>query len=250
MPEHRLGEFSESQVEMMKSNKFYGYNETKKHGNKQTEKLIASLCDKQNYACHYRLLKFYLSQGIKIKKIHAVIKFTQIAFLEPYISGNTDKRAQAKNDFEKSFYKLLNNAVFGKFLEQLRKRADIRLTCDDKIVQKSINNPSYKHATVNVENELVRLDMKVNKVTLDKPLIIGFAILELAKLIMYKFHYEVMKNKYEDRLELCMTDTDSLVYKITTEDVYEDFKHMSDEHFDFSDYPETHSCYSVKNKKN
>ena len=100
---------------------------------KKSEKLICDWTDKKKYLIHYRMLKFYVTHGMIVEKIHEIISFKQIKWLECYISFNTQKRNKAKNDFEKDFFKLLNNTAFGKFLENVRNRLGLELIKKDKI---------------------------------------------------------------------------------------------------------------------
>ena len=88
---------------------------------------MLTLEDKNNYVTHYRNLQFYLKQGMKLKKVHRVLEFDQERWMKPYIEMNTEFRKEAKNDFEKNFYKLMNNSVFGKTMENLWNRVNIKL---------------------------------------------------------------------------------------------------------------------------
>ena len=105
--------------------------------------LINTLSDKKNYFLHYRNLQLYLSLGLKLKKIHRALEFSQNNWLEKYISFNTKMRSQAKNSFEKDFFKLMNNSVFGKAMENLRKRSNIKLVSDPQEMVKLASRPTY-----------------------------------------------------------------------------------------------------------
>ena len=109
------------------------------------EKLIPNLWDKKKYVVHHKTLKQYISIGLKVTKIHREIKFEESAWLESYIHMNTDLRTRAKNDFEKDFFRLMNNSIFGKTMENIRKRVDIRLINDRVKAEKLVVKPNFKH---------------------------------------------------------------------------------------------------------
>ena len=212
----------------------------------RVKKLVPNLLPKEKYVLHYRNLKLYLSLGLKLKKIHRVLEFTQRPWMKKYIDFNTEKRKMAKNSFEKDFFKLMNNSVFGKTMENLRKRSNIKLETDPDHLLKLTRQPMYVSSKIFDEN-LVGVQMKKERLTLDKPSYVGFSILELSKTLMYDFHYNYIRKKYPD-VKLLFTDTDSLVYHIKTEDVYEDL--FADRHlFDNSDYPESSKFHFAENKK-
>lgn len=210
-------------------------------------KLITSLSDKKKYKLHYRNLKLYLQLGLKLVKVHRVLAFDQKPWMKPYIDFNTDKRKQATTDFEKDLYKLMNNAVFGKTMENVRKRIDFEAVNNEARFQRLVNCPRLKNVTIFNET-LVGVERYKTKVVLDKPIYVGSSILDLSKVLMYDFHYNIMKKKYGDNIMLLGTDTDSLKYCIETEDLYADMHEMS-EYFDFSEYPKDHFCYDETNKK-
>jgi len=212
-----------------------------------TEKLVPNLMDKENYVIHYRNLKLYLQLGLKLKKVNKVISFSQSAWLKKYIDFNTKQRKDSKEDFEKDLFKLMNNAVFGKTMENVRKRIRYELVNNEKRYQKLVNDVTFKDCDVIGEN-LVGISRSKTTVVLDKPIIVGFSILELSKVLMYDFHYNTMKKKYGDKLELLFTDTDSLCYEIETDDLYGEMKEQS-HLYDFSQYPKTHPLYSDTNEK-
>ncbi|XP_035209175.1 uncharacterized protein LOC118185154 [Stegodyphus dumicola] len=204
-------------------------------GSKHT-KLLTTLYDKDHYVVHYRGLKQFLQMGLKLKKVHRVLEYKQAPWLKTYIDLNTEMRTKATNDFEKDFYKLMNNSVFGKTMENIRKRLDIKLCCDAEKAEKLIAKPNFKGRTIFEEN-LAAIHMHKTAVLFDKPIYVGMSILDLSKTLMYDFHYNVMAPKYGKNIILLYMDTDSFIYDIKTDDFYEDMKGML-EHFDTFDYPE------------
>jgi hypothetical protein len=211
------------------------------------KKLIPSLNDRKNYVLHIRNLKFYVSKGMKVKKIHRVLSFNQSMWLSEYIMLNTKLRIEAKNDFEKDFFKLMNNSCFGKTMENKRNRIHVKLTNDPELAKKFIAKSNFD-SFHRIKGDLFAFSMKQKSVKLDKPCYLGFTVLDLSKLFMYEFHYNNIKSWFGDNAKLLMTDTDSLMYEITTDDVFMDlFPHKS--LFDFSDYPATHFLHDTKNKK-
>ena len=203
------------------------------------EKLIPNLRDKTKYVIHYRALIQCLKKGMKLKKIHRGIKFVESEWLKPYIDMNTKLRAKAKNNFEKDFFKLMNNSVFGKTMENIRNRVDVKLVNTPEKLLKLVAKPYYKNQNIFSEN-LVSVHMKKVKLTMNKPVYLGMCILDLSKTIMYDFHYDYIKPKYGDKAKLLFTDTDSLMYEIETEDFFKDISRDVKDRFDTSDYPENH----------
>ena len=185
------------------------------------KKLIPNLRDKNNYVVHYKTLMQYLSLGMKLKKIHRGIKFIEDDFLKPYIDKNTNLRAQAKNNFEKDFFKLMNNSVFGKTIENIRNRVNVKLVNTGEQFKKLTAKPNYGSRIIFNEN-LVSVHMKKTSLTMNKPVYLGMSILDLSKNLMYDFHYRYIKPKYGSKAKLLFTDTDSLLYEIQTEDLYKD----------------------------
>ena len=152
------------------------------------------------------------------------MKYRESKFLEKYIASNTESRKVAKNEFEKDFYKLMKNSVFGKTMENLRERSKIKIVNGQETekLERLIARPNYRGAFVSEGSELVSVSMGESKVTLNKPIYLGQAILNLSKTPMYNFHHGYLKLKYGDRARLLFTDTDSLCYRVQTEDFYED----------------------------
>ena len=210
-------------------------------------KLIPTLNNKQKYVLHYRNLQLYLDLGLKLKKIHRVLEFDQSPWLKQYIDFNTQKRTHAKNSFEKDFFKLMNNSVFGKTMENIRKRVDVRLVTSKEKLLKLASKPTYVSSKIFNEN-LVAVHKIKETLTLNRPAYIGMCILDLSKTLMYDFHYNYIKHKYGDKAKLLFTDTDSLTYEFETKDAYADFWSDKDR-FDNSDYNKESPFYNTANKK-
>ena len=203
------------------------------------EKLISHLRPKKHYVIHYKNLKQYLDMGLELKAVHRAISFEQSPWMEPYIRKNTELRKGAKNEFEKDFFKLMNNSVFGKTIENLRKRQSIKLVDSRKAALKEIKKPNFERATM-FDKKLVALHMQKTEIYFNKPVYVGQAILDLSKTLMFNFHYNYIKPKYGTKAELLFTDTDSLMYQIQTEDFYKDIAADVKTKFDTSDYPSEH----------
>ncbi|GBB97653.1 hypothetical protein RclHR1_30280001 [Rhizophagus clarus] len=187
----------------------------------ETEKLVATLETKDRYIIHYRNLQQCLELGMELEHVYRVLEFDQSPWLEPYITANTIRRHDTKNAFEKDLWKLMNNAVFGKTMEDVQP--------DPALVGRKIFHGS----------NLIAVHRKQTNVVPNKPIYVRASILDLSKYYMYNFWYNHIKRKYGDRAKLCYTDTDSLIIKIETEDVYADMIEDADL-YDFSDYPEDH----------
>ena len=144
----------------------------------------------------------------------------------------------------------MNNAVFGKTMENVRDRVEIKCAFDEDYFLKYTTKPTFKYASKfgDDENYFMIMEMGKKSVELNKPIYAGFSILDFSKLHMYKFHYDVMKEKYQDNIKLLMTDTDSLVYEVKTNDIYEDMNMMSD-YFDMSEYPKDSKYQNSKKRK-
>ena len=176
-----------------------------------------------------------------------MLKFDQSPWLKQYIDFNTETRKNTKNSFEKDFFKLMNNSVFGKTMENLCKRVDVRPVTDEKKLDKLTAKPTYVSSKVFNEN-LMAVHKVKETLTLNRPAYVGMCILDLSKMLMYDFHYNYIKKKYDNRVRLLFTDTDSLTYETEDKDVYKDFWNDTDM-FDNSNYPESSPYYCNVNKK-
>ena len=212
------------------------------------KKLVCNLHDKKNYVVHISVFKQALDHGLKLRKVHRVIKFNQKAWLKEYIDVNTELRKKASNDFEKDFFKLMNNAVFGKTMENVRKHRDIKLVKTDHGRNKLVSESNY-HTMKLIYDNLAIIEMKTVKVKMNKPIYLGLCILESRKIIMYEFWYDYVKNKYGNKARLCYTDTDSFVINIKTNDFYKDINQDVNERFDTSNYTFDRPLPKGKNNK-
>ena len=203
----------------------------------KVEKLVCSIEDKEKYVIHIRALKQALNHGLILKDVHRVIKFNQEAWLKPYIDMNTKLRKEAKSEFEKDFFKLMNNSVFGKTIENVRKHRDVKLvTIEDKII-KLVSETNY-HTRKHFSKNLLATEMKATKVKMNKPVYLGTSILDISKTLMYEFWYDYIKPSYKDKAKICYMDTDSFVVNIFTEDIFENINNSVERWFDTSNYDE------------
>ncbi|GFS86629.1 uncharacterized protein NPIL_159361 [Nephila pilipes] len=210
------------------------------------KRLLTILYPKTNYVVHIRNLKQYLKLGLVLKKIHKILEFHQESWVLPYIKMITQFRTEAENEFEKKFYKLMNNAIFGKTKENVRKRVDIRLCSNGEKAERLIAKPNFKDRTIFCKN-LAAFHMGRTLLTLNKPIAVGMLILDISKTLMYDFHYYKMKACHGKNLTLLYTD--SFIYNIKCNNIYSDIK--NDIYlFNTSEYP-INNIYGIprKNKK-
>ena len=203
---------------------------------KRLQKLVANLHDKTEHVIHIRNLKQALNHGLVLKKFHKVIKFNQNAWLKPYTDMNTDLRKKAKSDFEKDFFKLINNAFFGKTMENVRKHRDIKLVTTGRRRKYLVSEPNY-HTTKFFTEKLLAIQMKKKtEILMNKSFYLGLSILELSEILIYEFWYDYVKPKYDEKAKLCYMDTDNLIVYIKTDDIYKDIAEDVEKRFDTSNY--------------
>ena len=192
---------------------------------------VPNLRDKIKYVVHYKNLQYYLSLGIKLIKVHRILKFNQINRLKEYIEFNTQKRKKSTDEVNKAFFKMLINCVYGKSMGNIRKIINVKLINDSKDYLKCVSKQNFISQKI-FDKSFIAIHQIKTVLTLNKPIYVGFTILELTKLLMYKFHYDYVLKTFNGA-KLLVTDTDSLVYEINSGDVYEQcFKDK--ELFDFS----------------
>ena len=213
------------------------------------EKLIPNLYYKKRYIIHIRALEQALKHGLVLECIHRVIEFKQLAWMKEYIDFKTRLRTAAANDFEKDFYKLMNNAVFRKTMENIRKHRNIKLVTNREAYLKAVMKPNFKSG-VRFGPNLMECEMKKIKVFMNKPVYLRQAILDLSKTVMYEFYYDYMKRKYnDDKLTLCYMDMGSLIYSIETDNFYKDIAEDVANRFDTSGYNPNRPLPVGSNKK-
>ena len=209
------------------------------------------MCDLQNkkkYVVHIKSLNQALNHGLKLKRVHRIIGFNQKAWLKPYIDMNTELRKLAKDDFEKDLFKLMNNTVFGKTMENIRKHRDIKLVTTNKKRNKLVSEPNY-HTMNYISEDLSIIEMNKTKVKMNKPIYLGLSILDISKILIYELWYDYMKPKYGNRVKLCYMDTDSFIMNIKTNDFCEDIANDIEKRFDTSNYETNRPLPIGKNKK-
>jgi hypothetical protein len=221
-------------------------------------KLVPNFMDKEGYVLDIRNLDFYLEQGLIITAVHSVLTFRQSTWMKDFIDFNTQRRAEQTTTFGKDFFKLMSNACFGKTMEDVENRVNIdfissnskwgkHARSDERVIARKLASPLYVRDVIYDEDFAAIMSLR-KKVVLNKPIYAGLSILDLSKLHMYRYHYEVIKPKYGDKATLLFTDTDSLCYHIKCEDVYRDMYEMR-ELYDLSDFPEESPFHDTSNKK-
>ena len=201
----------------------------------KVKKLVCNVTDKENYSIHIVALKQALNHDLKLIRVHSVISFRQEAWLKPYIDLNTESRKNAKNVFEKDFYKLKINSIYGKTVQNDRKHRNIKLVPTEYKRNKHALEPNY-HSTKCISKHLLVMEMKKTEVKIDKLIYLGQAVLDLCKTLMFEFWYDYLKPMYGDEIRLCYTDTDSFIMHIKTDDFYRDINADVDKWFDTSNF--------------
>lgn len=206
----------------------------------RNSKLIPNFYNKNKYIIHYRNLKQCLEAGLTLHKIYRSLKFKQAPWLQPYIDLNTKLRNQSANAFEKDCFKLKTNSVFGKTMENVDKRIDMKLVTHwEKIGKRRgaeilMSKPNFKDRVIFCET-LVAIQFNRTSVLYDKPMYVGFSILDISKTVIYDFFYNFLKQQYHNKVSLLYSDTDSLILEIFTDNFYTDMKkHLN--RFDTSNY--------------
>ena len=216
----------------------------------QTKKLLCDWSDKKIYLIQYRMLKFYIRYGMIVDKVHNIISFKQRRWLKKYINFNTQKRNQAVNDFEEDFHKLLNNAFYGKTMENVRNRLKLKFIKKDDYGE--IRKQQSKLTLNGIHKSYENCDsytFKQNEVLMDRPIYLGFSALELSRLLMYETYYDILQPYFgQEIIQLHYVDTDPFVLSLNTKDIVKDLKNL-DDIFDFSNLDKNQELFSNKNRK-
>ena len=199
------------------------------------EKLVPNLNNKKRYVVHIKALDQALKHGLKFKKVHRVIEFQHSKWMNIYIMLNIRLKKAAKNEFEKDYFKLMNNSVFGKTMEYIRNHKDMKLVTSEQKYQKYVMKPNFKDGHP-FSKYLFAVEMGKTEIKMNKPVYVGQAILDLSKTLMYEFHYYYMRPKHGSKVKLCYMDTNSFVYEIDTEDFYRDIAKDVEKRFDTNGY--------------
>lgn len=214
----------------------------------KSEKLILDLLPKKGYVIHLRLLQAYIEEGVVVTRLEDMIFCRQQRWMKSYIETNTEKRNEARkagNTALANGYKLKNNSCYGKMMQDDRKHKNLKIITNELMMGKVLRHPLTNEVTLirTGENLLAIADITRKELKLDKPLPVGFCILEISKWLMFRYFYG-SKRKLKHRMRLLMTDTDSVVLEVTKENG-EDFlttcvkNGLADEWLDMSVYKDT-----------
>ncbi len=209
------------------------------------EKLVTNLFPKKKYILYLENLVLYIKLGLELKSVYRVVKFNQFAWMKPYIEFNLKKRAETSEKFLQDYYKLGNNAVFGKTMENTRKYMNMSFETDPEKIKNIVAHPTYIDFQI-ITPDIIAIHRGKHKIKLNKPIYVGCKILDLSKYHMYDFFYNVLKVKYGDNIKLNLTDTDSFVVTIKTKDFNKDV--LGDKWFnnylDFNKFPIDHPLFN------
>ena len=214
------------------------------------KKLLLHHNDKTHYIIHYRLLQNFMSLGVQVSKVHRAIKFHQDFVFKSYIDTNTVKRAASTTTFAKAYYKLKNNSLYGKTVENIRKRKNLRLCNTPKKLITYASKPTFKSSIAITEN-LVATILTKDVIVLNRPVYIGQAVLDMSKLRTYTLQYfelERYRNEFACDIDICAADTDSFFLCCRGVNLHNQLlpAMLRDEALDTSNYPSSHQLYTDK----
>jgi len=207
-------------------------------------KLVSTLMNRKHYVLHFKNLKLYLQLGLKLKKIHKVIRFRQKNFIAPFIEKCTLLRQMSKTKFEQDQFKKVANCVYGKTIQNVRNYISVHLHTTMSSVQGAISSPTYKNFVI-IGDNLVQTNHTLSEIIHDKPIYVGFTILELSKHFMFDFYYNKLTKDLKCEIDLGMSDTDSFLFKVSDSRIFREHIHQ---YMDYSNYPVNNPLYSSANK--
>jgi hypothetical protein len=213
---------------------------------KPNKKLVPTLFNKTKYIVHFKTLKLYVELGLKITKIHRILQFFQSPWLADYVTYCTDKRIRASNKLQQKFWKETINFIYGKMIQGVKDKVHVEIVNNPVRLQKLVSKPTFLSFKI-FSKDVAAVHMKKKKIILNKPIVVGFAILDIAKLKMYEFFYKYLKVLYKDKIKLLGSDTDSFIIEVESEDIFQDM-YIDQTLFDTSNFPKDHYLYSEVNK--
>jgi len=193
------------------------------------QKLVMDLTNKECHVVHIAMLKEALRHGLVLKKVHRVFSFKQSRWLKVFIDFCTRMRAAALDEAERNAWKLMANSIYGKTVEDVRRRREVEIVHGKKARERALrigSSPWIKNFRIVIPDQLLLVEKFKRTCTLNRPTVIGFTVLELSKLHMYNWHYNTIKAEFGDRAVLHYMDTDSTVYTITGKDIYRDLNRL------------------------
>ena len=212
------------------------------------EKLVTNLHDKTEYVIQICCSKQELNRGLVFKKVHRITKFNQIAWLKSYIDMKAELRKKTKDDFGNDFFKVVNNAVFGKTMQNLRKYRDIKLAIIESRRNYFVSEPNYHTSKFFTEN-ILAIEMRKTQVVVNKPVYLGLSILDLCKTLMYEFSHDYVKPKFSGKAKLCSIDTDSIIVHVKADDIFKDIAEDIERRLGTSKYESERPLPKEENKK-
>ncbi|XP_045162758.2 uncharacterized protein LOC123527404 [Mercenaria mercenaria] len=213
------------------------------------ERLCLTLKDKKSYTVHYLNLQFYTKHGLKVTKVHRVLSFVQAPFLERFMNFCGNKRKEARSPLYKTIWKNIANLVCGKSYENPRNYKDIRICNSEHQLLKLVAKPTFDCLRV-LDDNLTAVQMHKPTVELNRPIAVGFTILELSKRTVYEFFYDFVKTTLAKKgsVSFLAGDTDSLVLKLSGVPDLKNRYNVNNSRFDLSNFPDGHPLKDDTNR--
>jgi len=216
--------------------------------NSRVKKLLLTHRKKLNYIIHFRLLQYFMELGAVVTKVHRAVQYNQSRIFKSYIDFNTEQRSKSTNEMSRDYYKLKNNSIYGKTVENPDKRVNMRLCNSDKQYVTYTSKPTFKR-TFMISDDLVLVQLEKEKIPLEQPVFIGQAVLDISKLRMYKLYYNELCDyavKLNGNIDIVAGDTDSFFLSCRNISLQDQLLPVmiNDGLLDTSNYPEEHHMFS------